>query len=195
MSTNLIIYKYSLRQIEHTFTIWRHIMLPFYWTGIGLTINVVKVKLMFSVKADTFPWPILREITGELADRLKSSLSALILRNDLEMNRAGLENTLKLTRTYSPLTFDGDPESGAVDEMKDETEDGMLTWAMMSGLVAMTSSRSSWVGALMVILDLVRSERLDPASESTRPLIMLSASTLWTCYVNKNLYYYHFYCY
>ena len=133
---------------------------------------------MNSVKAATFPWPILREITGELADRLKPSLSALIVRNDLEMNRAGVENTLKLTRTYSPLPFDGDPESGAVDEMTDETEGGMLTWAMMSGLVAMTSSRSSWVGALMVILDLVRSERLDPASESTRPRIKSSACTL-----------------
>ena len=53
----------------------------------------------------------------------------------------------------------------------------------MSGLVAMMSSRSSWVGALMVILDLVRSEKPDPASVSTRPLITSSASTLRTCYV------------
>ena len=49
-----------------------------------------------------------------------------MLRNDLEMNRAGVENTLKLTRTCA-LPFDGDPESGTVDEMTDETEGGMLT--------------------------------------------------------------------
>ena len=70
---------------------------------------------------------MLSDITGVLADRLVPTLEFF---NDLEMKRAGVEKTLKITRT-KPLELAPDINGKA-----EEIAGGMFTTAMVSGFVA-----------------------------------------------------------
>ena len=73
----MYVYKFRLstntakgRIPNNTYTIWTNVILI--CIAIGLTVIVVKVKLMNSAKAATFPWPILREITGVVSRSIEA---------------------------------------------------------------------------------------------------------------------------
>ena len=131
------------------------------WSG-------VKVKLIGSARLLNSLSPMTRDKTGELTVRLNSWLLSLKFRSEDEMNKAGVEYMLNVTRTLSVPLF---PEYADSSDKESTTEGGISTWARTLDRASLFSSEA--VSRLM--LEVLRSSILLPDTEKTRPAVISSS--------------------